>query len=348
MKVPKHFASDNFAGVHPAILKALTAANIGHQPAYGADKFTAAAIKKFQEHFGDQIEVFFVFGGTGANVLGLQAITASYQGILCAETAHINRDECGAPEKLTGCKLLPVPSANGKITVEQFAPWLADVGNEHHVQPKVISISQATEYGTVYTPEELDALAAFAHQHDMLLHVDGARLCNAAAFLKMNLRDVTADVGVDVLSFGGSKNGLMFGEAVIFFKRVGGQRVKYLRKQATQLMSKMRFLAAQFDAYLTNQLWLKNAQQANAMAQLLARELAPLPSVAITQAVEANAVFATLPKAVIPVMQEKFAFYVWNAATAEVRLMTSFDTTKSDVKHFIKMLRDTLQKQGHA
>ena len=343
MKITKHFASDNFSGVHPEIMKAVSSANVGHVMAYGADQYTEAAVKKFHEHFGDKLEVYFVFAGTAANVLGLKALTDSYQGIICAESAHINVDECGAPEKFTGCKLLTVPSADGKITVEHISRYLSLVGNEHHSQPKVISISQATELGTVYTPEEIEQLASFAHQHEMVLHVDGARIANAAAHLDVNLSDLTTDVGVDVLSFGGTKNGLMFGEAVVFFKKAYANQFKFIRKQGMHLCSKMRFIAAQFEAYLSDNLWLKNAQHANAMANLLAQEVKKIPQITITQKVEANAVFAIVPKDAIPVIQQKFYFYLWNNEISEVRWMTSFDTTKKDVKNFVQALKDALK-----
>ncbi len=338
----RHFASDNFSGVHPAVLKAMSAANGGHVKAYGDDAFTESAIRVFRRHFGEQAEVFFVFGGTGANVVGLQALTESFHGIICADSAHINVDECGAPEKFTGCKLLTIPSKDGKITVEQIAPFLHNRDNEHHSQPKAVSITQATEFGTVYTPEEIEAIAAFAHEHDMFLHMDGARLANAAASLDVNLRDITADVGVDVLSCGGTKNGMMFGEAVVFFHPELAEHAKYVRKQSMQLYCKMRFIAAQFEAYLSHDLWLKNAQHANAMAQLLAEELRAIPGVTITQKVEGNAVFAILPRDVIPVVQEKCYFYIWNDEISEVRLMMSFDTTKKDVTTLISALKKAL------
>ena len=344
MKAQKYFGSDNFAGVHPTILKALSSANTGHVVAYGDDPYTKAAVKKFQQHFGERIDVYFVFAGTGANVLGLKAVTDSYHGIICADSAHINRDECGAPEKFTGCKLLTVPSSNGKLTVEQVSRFLSDVGVEHHSQPKVISITQATELGTVYTPEEIEALAAFAHKHEMLLHMDGARLCNAAAYLDVNLSDITGDVGVDVLSFGGAKNGLMFGEAIVFFKHSTGKQMKFIRKHGMQLYSKMRFIAVQFDAYLTSEVWLKNARHANQMAQLLASELEKIPEITITQPVESNGVFVILPAEAVVQIQEKFHFYTWNAATGESRLMTAFDTTKKDVKNLVKSLKEAIQK----
>jgi threonine aldolase len=338
----RHFASDNFSGVHPTIMKALTAANGGHVKAYGDDAYTEAAKALFRQHFGEQVEVFFVFGGTGANVVGLQALTNSYHGIICADCAHVNVDECGAPEKFTGCKLLTVPSPDGKITPEQIAHFLHFQDVEHHSQPRVVSITQATEFGTVYTPEEIKAIATFAHKHDMLLHMDGARLANAAVSLGVDLRDITADMGVDVLSCGGTKNGMMFGEAVVFFHPEQAQHVKFIRKQSMQLYSKMRFIAAQFEAYLSEDLWRTNAQHANDMAQFLAQELSAIPGIRITQKVEANAVFAIVPKDAIPLVQEKCYFYIWNEEISEVRLMTSFDTTKKDVNTLISALKKAL------
>jgi threonine aldolase len=341
-KASRSFASDNNAGVHPRVMQAIAAANDGHVIAYGDDPYTAQAVKKFHEHLGKDVEVFFVFGGTGANVLGLKAVTQSHHAIICAETAHINVDECGAPEKFTGCKLLPVVTSDGKITVEQIKPLLHDVGFEHHVQPRVISISQATEMGTVYTQREMKALAAFAHGHDMLLHVDGARIANAAASLKVKLRAISGDAGVDVLSFGGAKNGMMYGEAVVFFDKILARNFKYTRKQGTHLPSKMRYISAQFEALLTGDLWRQNAEYANRMAQLLAKELGKIPQIKITQKVEANGVFAVIPKKYIARLQKKYFFYVWNEQTSEVRLMTSFDTTEQDIADFVGLLRKTV------
>ena len=297
-KPSRSFASDNNAGVHPEIMAAIAAANDGHVIAYGDDPYTVAAVKLFRQHLGRDAEVFFVFGGTGANVLGLKAATESHHAIICAETAHINVDECGAPEKFTGCKLIDIPSADGKINVEQIKPLLHEVGFEHHVQPRVISVSQATEMGTVYTPRELKALANFAHDNGMLLHVDGARIANAAASLNVKLKAITRDAGVDILSFGGAKNGMMYGEAVVFFDQNLAKDFKYTRKQGTHLPSKMRFISAQFEALLSNDLWRQNAEHANRMAQVLARELARVPQITITQKVEANGVFAIVPKKV--------------------------------------------------
>jgi threonine aldolase len=343
MKPSRSFASDNNAGVHPLIMEAVAAANQGHVIAYGDDAYTARAIKKFREHFGKDAEVFFVFGGTGANVLGLKAATQSHHAIICADTAHINVDECGAPEKFTGCKLLSLPTPDGKIKASQMGPLLHDVGFEHHVQPRVISISQATEMGTVYTPGDLKTLSSFAHDHGMLLHMDGARIANAAASLDVKLRTITKDSGVDILSFGGAKNGMMYGEAVVFFDRSLAGDFKYTRKQGTHLPSKMRFISAQFDALLSNDLWRRNAQHANRMAQLLASELAKIPQVRITQKVEANGVFAEVPKRHIPILQKQYFFYVWNEETSEARFMTSFDTTESDIQDFISLLKKIIK-----
>ncbi len=324
-------------------MAAITGANDGHVIAYGDDPFTARAIKKFREHFGRDTEVFFVFGGTGANVLGLKAATQSHNAIVCAETAHIYVDECGAPERFTGCKLLPLKTPDGKIRPEQIPPLLHEVGFEHHVQPRVIAVSQATEMGTVYTPRELKSLANFAHEREMLLHVDGARISNAAVSLGVSFKAITRDAGVDVLSFGGAKNGMMYGEAVVFFNPELARDFKYTRKQGTHLPSKMRFISAQFEALLSNNLWRRNAEHANRMAVLLAEELNEVPQVKITQKVEANGVFAVLPRKYIAALQKHYFFYVWNEEMSEVRFMTSFDTTETDIQNFIRLVKKTIK-----
>ena len=341
--VRRSFASDNNAGVHPKILRAIERANRGHVIAYGDDPYSEAAVEKFREHLGNDIDVYFVFSGTGANVLGLKAITKPFHAIICADTAHINVDECGAPEKFTGCKLLLVPTADGKLRPEQIKPLLHGIGVEHHVQPRVISISQSTEMGTVYTPAEIKTLADFAHRHNLLLHVDGARIANAAVSLKAKLSEITTDVGVDVLSFGGTKNGMMYGEAVVLFGNNRTPQFKYIRKQGSHLASKMRYISAQFEALLANDLWKRNAAHANRMARMLARELRKIPAIEITQKVEANGVFAIIPKRFIPQLQRQYFFYVWNEEISEARFMTSFDTTEQDIRDFVALVKKIVQ-----
>ena len=333
------FASDNYAGVHPRVLAALAAANDGPAPAYGADKLTSAARQRFKDILGPEAEAFFVFLGTAANVLALSAMTRPHHAVLSAASAHINVDECGAPERHLGCKLMCVDTQDGKLTPELLRPFLLHLGNEHHNQPRVISITQATELGTVYTAGEIRALADFAHASGLLLHMDGARLGNAAAALGCELRTITSDAGVDALSFGGTKNGLMFGEAVVFFRPELARDFAFIRKQGMQLCSKMRFIAAQFLALLEQDLWRENAAQANAMARLLAERVAGVPNVTITQAVQTNAVFASLAPGVIERLQARFAFYVWNHEQHVVRWMTSFATTGAEVEEFAAAVR---------
>ena len=335
----RSFASDNNAGIHPEVIEAIKAANDGHVIAYGDDAITGRAMQVFQKHFGSDVAVYFVFGGTGANVLGLQAITNSYQAIVCAETAHVNVDECGAPEKFTGCKLLALPTPDGKLRVDQIKPLLHVTGVEHHVQPRVISISQATEMGTVYTKNELKTLADFAHDNGTLLHVDGARLANAAVSLNASLKEITGDAGVDVLSFGGTKNGMMYGEAVVFFDKKLASDFKFIRKQGMHLPSKMRYISAQFEALLSGDLWKRSATHSNRMARLLASELEKVPRIKLTQAVESNGVFAVVPREYIAELQKSYFFYVWDETISEVRLMASFDTTEDDVQEFIGLVR---------
>jgi threonine aldolase len=342
MKPLRSFASDNNAGIHPEILKAIALVNQGHVVGYGADPYTAIMVNTFREHFGEDAEVFVVFNGTGANTLSLQAMTKSYQAVICAASAHIYTDECGAPEKFTGCKLIPITTPDGKVTVEMVRHAYHGIGDEHHVQPKVISITQATEMGTVYRPEEIRALAAFAHERNLYLHMDGARIANAAAALGQTLRQATRDLGVDVLSFGGTKNGIMGGEAVVFFRPELAQDFLFLRKQSMQLASKMRFISAQLGALLTNDLWLTNAQHSNRMAKLLEKELRQIPGVKIFYHVEANGVFVKIPRESIPIIQERYFFYVWQEEESVVRWMCSFDTTEEDVQNFAQFVREAL------
>ena len=341
-KATRAFASDNWAGVHPEVLEAMAAANEGHVPSYGGDPYTHEAVARIRAELGEDAEVFLVFSGTAANVMCLQSMVQSHQAVICAETAHVYTSECAAAEKHIGCKLLTVPSPQGKMTVQGIRDHLHDIGNEHHVQPRAVSITQATEYGTVYTPQEIRVIADFAHTHSLLLHMDGARIFNAAVSLDVPLRAITSGAGVDALSFGGTKNGLVAGEAVVFFKQVLADDFEFKRMQGMQLSSKMRFIAAQFNALLTNDLWKRSAAHANRMAQLLAGELAGIKGVALTQRVQANEVFVTLPPEIIPKLQERWPFHVWNAATSEARLITSFDTAEADVTDFVDLVRETV------
>lgn len=337
------FASDNYSGVHPEIMNALQRANQGHVGSYGADPFTEMAVQKFKSFLGDDIEVFFAYNGTGANVLGLSAMTRSFDSIICSDLAHINVDESTAPERFTGCKLVTIPTRDGKIYPQEIEEKIQRVDDQHHPQVRVISISQTTEYGTVYSIDELKAISAVAKKHNLLFHMDGSRISNAAVSLKAEFRAFTRDAGVDVLSFGGTKNGMMFGEAVVFFNTELAKNFKYIRKQGMQLHSKMRFISAQFDALLTNDLWRRNASHSNGMAKLLEAEIRQSPKAKITQKVDANGIFVMLPPEIIPALQEEHFFYVWNDKTSEARLMCSFDTTEEDVKSFGKKLRELLK-----
>ena len=339
----KGFASDNNSGVHPNILKAMEEANLGHVVGYGNDPFTQKAIEVFKQKFGTETDIYFVFNGTGANVLGLSTVTQSFHSIICAETAHIEEDECGAPEKFSGCKLLPVEPVNGKITAEAVKRHLKGFDFEHHSQPKVISISQVTEMGTVYQPEEIRALADLAHKNNMLLHMDGARIANAAVALGLDFKAFTKNCGVDVLSFGGTKNGMMMGEAVVFFNPEHTENTKYLRKQSMQLYSKMRFVGVQFLAYFENDLWKETATHSNKMAQLLKEEVSKIPEVKITMPVEANGVFAQIPREITKPLQEKFFFYPWNDKKSEVRWMTSFDTTEEEIYELAGLIKELIK-----
>jgi threonine aldolase len=342
MKPIRSFASDNNAAVHPEVLEAIHRANEGHVVGYGDDRCTESAVARFREHFGADVHVFFVFNGTAANVLSLQALTRPFHAVLCPELSHIYTDECGAPEKFTGCKLIPLAAPRGKLTVETAAAAYHGIGDQHHVQPRVISITQSTEMGTVYKPSEIEALARFTHEQEMFLHMDGARISNAVAAQGLTLRQATRDLGVDVLSFGGTKNGLMGVEAVVFFRPELAQDFLFVRKQGMQLASKMRFMAAQMEALLTNNLWRRNAEHANRMAQLLQQEVRKIPRVKIVYPVEANGVFAEIPQGAIAKIQERYFFYVWSEEESVVRWMCSFDTTEEDVRQFAGFVGEVL------
>lgn len=334
------FGSDNHSGVHPLILQAIEQANTAYQPAYGDDDYTQEAMAVFKQHFGPDANVFFAFNGTGANVLCLKALTDSFNAIICPETAHINVDECGAPERVTGAKLLTVPTKDGKLRPDDVLKHLHGFGFQHHAQPKVISISQVTELGTVYSPDEIRDLAQLAHKYGLYLHMDGSRLANAAASLNLDFKSFTVDCGVDALSFGGTKNGMLLGEAVILFHPELAANFPYIRKQAMQLYSKSRFVAAQYLAYFKNDLWKSNALQANKMASYLRECLLTVPGVQVTQQVESNAVFAIIPKEVCEPLMKKYCFYIWDESTGEVRWMCAYNTEKSHIELFIEDLKN--------
>jgi threonine aldolase len=336
------FASDNWAGIHPDVLEAMVAANAGHSPAYGADPETERAVALFKRHFGEDADVFFVFNGTGANVVGLQSLLRPYEAVICAESAHINVDECGAPERFLGSKLVAVPTVDGKLTPELVEAAARGIGDEHHVQPRVVSITQSTEVGTCYSVDEVESLGEWAHGHRMFLHLDGARLSNAAASMGVGLGAFGSSVGVDVLSFGGTKNGAMAAEAVVAFGAAGGSPLRYIRKQSMQLASKMRFVSSQFTALLTGDLWQINAEQANSMARRLADGVTTVPGVTLAYPVEANGVFAVLPQDAIEALQHEHPFHVWDEATGVVRWMASFDTTEDDVDRLVASLAEVM------
>jgi threonine aldolase len=347
---PRGFASDNNSGAHPEILEAIAAVNEGHVVAYGDDDYTAATRERFREHFGEAAEPFLVFNGTGANVTALDALTAPHEAVICTDVAHMNVDECGAPERIAGIKLLTVANTDGKLTPDDVRRWETSRGDEHQVQPRVVSITQATELGTVYTVEETRAIADAARELDMYVHVDGARLANAAVALDAGLGEITADAGVDVISFGGTKNGLLVGEAVVFLRPRLADSFLFTRKQLGQLASKMRFLAAQFDALLTGDLWRRNAAHANSMARRLADAITAIDGVELAYPVEANGVFANLPAAAIDSLREALPaampFYVWDQDAGTVRLMCSWDTTPEDVDELAAALTSAMSHVG--
>jgi threonine aldolase len=335
------FASDNYAGVHPAVLEAIALANGGHQIAYGEDVYTAKLQEVVKHHFGEQAEAFPVFNGTGANVLSLQSILPRWGAVICTATAHIHTDENAAPERVAGLKLLTVQTPDGKLTPELIDTEAWGWGDEHRAQPLAVSITQTTELGTAYTVAEVKAIADHVHAKGMKLHMDGSRIANAAASLHVPLRAFTTDAGVDILSFGGTKNGLLYGEAVIVLNPDASDGLTFLRKLNMQLASKMRFVSAQLIALLSNNLWLDSAGHANDMAAHLRRalehgiETGVIRDLAFTQETQANAVFATLPMDAADRIRAQFRFYDWSAAAEEVRWMCAFDTTEEDVDAFI-------------
>jgi threonine aldolase len=336
----KYFISDNASGVHPEVFAALSKANLGHAAAYGHDAWTERATALLRKQFGGRVEVLLTLTGTGANVIALHSVLRSHEAVICADCAHMHRDECGAPEKFTGAKLLPAPATVGKLWPDAIRPLLRDTSSVHRVQPRIVSVSQCTEWGTVYTVAELRALADFCHENGLLLHMDGARLSNAAVALGVSLKEASADCGVDILSFGGTKNGLLGAEAVVFFEPRLAGAAAFARKQAMQLCSKMRFVAVQFEALLDGGLWQRNASHANAMAARLAAAVEGLEAVQLVMPVETNAVFARMAPALVTELQSSVVFAVWDSAQSIVRWMTSFDTTANEVDYFAERIRD--------
>lgn len=372
----KHsFGSDNHSGVHPLIMEAIVKENNNFKTAYGDDPYTREVLGRLEALLGGNCKALFVVNGTGANVVSLGAFTNSFHSILAPRTAHINVDECGAPEKFTGCKIIPLSSPDGKVTPEEVTKSLTNFGEQHHSQPRILSISQPTELGTLYSPEEIKALADLMHSHNSYLHIDGSRISNAAAALGLPVKAFTAECGADVLSFGGTKNGLLMGEAVVVFNTgdtsyqnesgsIGPDYTKnkhntlrdnllqanilqYIRKQATQLYSKNRFIAAQFDAYLTDNLYIKLASHSNEMAKYLETLLSEIPQVQITQKVESNAVFAIIPKWLTEELLKKYYFYTWDEQTGEVRWMCSFNTQKENIEEFVADIKGLLAKRDN-
>jgi threonine aldolase len=341
--IRRGFASDNNAGAHPDILKEVFEANKGHVIGYGGDRYTEEAVKLFREHFGNEAEIFFVFTGTAANVLGITGVTKSWNSIITAFTAHVEQDECGAPEKFSGCKVLTVDTPDGKIKPDMLVKHVHGFDFEHHSQPKVISITQSTEMGTVYTPAEILSLSKYAHERGMLLHMDGARISNAAVSLGLPFRAFTTDAGVDILSFGGTKNGMMFGEAVCFLRPGLSDGFKFLRKQGMQLASKMRFISAQYLAFFRNGLWKKCATHSNSMAQLLYNKVKNIDGIKITQPAQSNGIFVIMPRETADNLQKHYFFYPWNEETNEYRWMTSWDTTEEDINNFVELLKEELK-----
>lgn len=338
------FGSDNHSGISPEVLTAIAEANVGHALAYGDDEYCEKAEAMFRKQFGNQSVVSFVFNGTGANTIAIDAMVRSHEAVVCAETAHVNVDECGAPQRIVGCRLLTIDTPDGKLTPELVKTRLHGFGFEHHSQPKAITITNPTELGTLYTVEEIRALADLAHSNNMYLHIDGARLANAAVALNCSFKEMTTDANVDIVSFGGTKNGLMLGESVVFLNPELAKDYKYRRKQGLQLCSKMRFIAAQFDAYLKDELWRRNASHSNAMAKILYDKVKDIDGVTVMYPVQVNSVFVKLPRHIWTELQKEYFFYDWDYDNDVVRWVCSFDTTEEDIDDFVKVLRRLMEK----
>lgn len=334
----KGFGSDNHSGAHPEIIKALVDSNLNHCPSYGTDSYSLAARKEFQNQFSERTEVFFVYNGTAANTLALKAMTHTYESVFCSDVAHVNVDECGAPEAIAGCKLIPLKSENGKISVSQLKENLIRKGDQHFSQTRVITITQPTELGTTYSVDEIRSICSFAKENQIYVHVDGARLSNSAVSLNVNFKEMIVETGVDAVSFGGTKNGFVFGEAVLFLNPSLAKNFKFIRKQGLNLPSKSRFIASQFLRYFQDDLWKKIASHENEMAQYLFNQLKEVSQVEVTYPVQSNAVFVKFPKDWIKPLRKKSFFYIWDETTFEARLMCSFDTTKEDIEDFVGLV----------
>jgi threonine aldolase len=339
----RSFASDNNSGAHQAVMEAIVRANAGHVKSYGDDEISIHTDEIFKKFFGSQARIHYVTTGTAANVLGIRSVTHTYNSVICAAQAHINNDECGAPEAFGGIKLVPIPSEDGKLTPGAIVPYLGHIGFVHASQPKVISITQPTELGKLYSLKEIEDIVEFAHDRDLLVHLDGARIANACAALDCSFFDMTTALDVDLISFGGTKNGCLMGEAVIFLNPDIGEGFPYLRKQAMQLVSKMRFVSAQLESYLTDDLWLKNARQANAMAKRLADKAETIDRVTIKGTVDCNAIFAHIPPEAAEILLEKYYFYIWDEHDHTVRWMTSWATTEEMVDEFVEDIKKAIE-----
>jgi threonine aldolase len=340
------FGSDNQSGIHPTVMAAIATANEGFASGYGDDQWTDTAADMFRDRFGSDVDVLFTFNGTGANVTALQALLPKYGAVICPTGAHIDVDETGAPEKILGAKMIDVATPDGKLRAEQINDYIHYLGVQHHVQPAVVSITQSTELGTLYTVDEIAQIAYTAHSHGMLLHLDGARIANAVAALGCTAKQMTFDVGVDAVSFGGTKNGLMLGEAVLFKDRATAGGAIYLRKQTTQLASKMRFISAQMIAILTDDLWLSNGGHANAMAARLDAAVRTIPGVTLQRPTVVNSLFPIIPREAIDPLQAWVPHYTWNESIDQVRWVCSFNTTEANVDQFVVGLRTLLAHIG--
>ena len=339
----RSFKSDNVSGIHPKILEAIKGANVGHDNPYGNDKWTQKATEVIKDLFQKDVDVYFVALGTAANVIGLSGLLNTFEAVVCTETAHINTDECGTFERFSNSKILYVKDHDGKIKIEDTKKHLTHIDDEHRVQVRIISISQTTETGTLYTVDEIKELADFAHENNMYLHLDGARIANAIVALDSSFKEMVTDTGVDLLSLGGTKNGMMIGEAIVSLNKEISKNFKYHRKQGMQLLSKMRFIACQFIPYIEDGVWRECAESANNMGQYLKKRLSEFEEIKVQELFKTNMIFANMDQRIIDKLQEEFGFYTIDEETNLVRLVTSFDTEQSDIDKFILAIESILK-----